>query len=259
MANYNRKWTDEMLFEVAATFSTRKKFAVSNGGAYKTAVSRGILDEVCVHMEQQHIKWTDEMLFDAVTDYTTRHDFKKGNRKAYDVAHHRGILNQVCANMELQHTKWTDEILAATAAEFGTRVDFLKANRKAYQMASHRGILDQVCVHMERGIGGFNPNIPGQVYIVSLESPVQSYIGFGISNDHKQRIKDHIRTANREGFSLTTIKVINFEIGKDSANLELKLKRNLPIVDTGLVGFKTEAILALDHNKLEGMLHDSYI
>lgn len=249
------KWTDEMLFEAAVGFNTRWEFQKGNNKAYQAAIYRGLLDRVCNHMKVCLTNWTDEMLFEAAANFETRDAFAIGNTNAYDAALRRGALDRICQHMILQYKVWTDEMLFEAACEFNTRSAFASGNMNAYYMALRRGLLGQVCAHMKRGVNGFNPEEPGAVYIVALDNPVQSYIGFGISNDVEYRLGQHHKNSNREGFSLTVLRVINFDNGKDAYNLELKLKRNLPIVNAGIDGFRTEAILASDYAKLEELIY----
>lgn len=248
------KWTDEMLFEAALEFDTRWAFQKGNNKAYQAASYRGLLDRVCNHMKVCLTNWTDEMLFDVAAEFETREAFAVGNTNAYDAAFRRGLLDRICQHMVLQYKVWTDEMLFDAACEFNTLSEFAAGNMNAYYIALRRGLLGQVCAHMERGRNGFNPDKPGQVYIVHLDSPVQPYIGFGISNDYKHRIKGHVTNVSRYGFSLALLKVLHFDIGKDAADLEFRLKQNLPIVNVGVDGFRTEAILASDYHKLEEII-----
>jgi len=254
-------WSDEMLFAAAVEFKTRSEFRSKNNKAYQIAVKRGIIDKVCAHMDYQITYWTDEMLVCAAKNYSTRGEFQKGSIKAYNVAHNRWLLNIICSHMKNPPlmTEWTNEMIFEAATKYNTRWEFQKGDQAAYFAAFRRGIVDQICINMERGVTGFNPDEPGSVYVVALDSITKSYIGFGISNDSKYRLNQHVLNASKHGFSLAVLKVVEFENGKDAADLELKLKRNLPIVDTGLAGFRTEAVLASDHNKLEDMLYDNSI
>lgn len=248
-------WTSEMIFDAASKFRTRSEFR--NNPAYNRAIYHGILDQVCAHMDYQVIYWTDEMLTEAAKVYNTRGEFQKGNRKAYDIAHMRGLLDTVCSHMQAppEMTDWTDEMIFNAASKFDTRYAFQKGDQAAYFAAYRRGIVDEICTNMERGIFGFNPGKPGQLYIVRLYNQIHSYIGFGISNDYKHRLTQHTRTAKQYKLSLSVMKIIEFENGKDAADLELKLKRYLPIVDVGMPGFQTEAILASDYHKLEEIIY----
>jgi hypothetical protein len=250
------KWTYEMLLSVALEFETRHDFEKGNSGAYQSAQNRGLLDQVCQHMKPILTNWTSAMLQEAALKFKTRKEFKGENQNAYAVALRRGLLDRICQHMEPQHTKWSDEMLQDATIGFETRCDFKRGNRNAYEAARNRGLLDKICLHMKRGVTGFNPDEPGALYIVTLDSPVYSYIGFGISNYIDTRLKNHYSNANLYGYSLTILNVLDFKNGKDAADLERKLKINLPIVDTGVPGFRTEAILVSDYNKLEELINN---
>jgi hypothetical protein len=202
-------------------------------------------------MGYKYTYWTDEKISAEALKFTTRGSFAIGNKAAYQAAYKRGILEEVCSHMEPILTYWTEEMIAEAALQFDTRVEFGISNPNAYTAAKTRGIMDQICLHMRRGKSGFDPNKPCQFYVVRLDNPKQSYIGFGISTRLNGRMRDHIRNVKAEGFSLTILQVLDFQKGKDAYRLERKLKEELPITTAGVTGFRTEAILASDYDKLK--------
>lgn len=249
-----RSWDVQSIRESAMQFKTRGDFMMFNHPAYKAALRRGILDEVCAHMVGGNAYWSDDSLQVEALKYDTRSAFILGSNSAYQTAIKRGVLDKVCAHMHNKLTHWTNEMLEVEANKFSTRTDFARGSSSAYVVALKRGILDKICTNMERGKQGFDPSKVGYLYVVILDGTPCSYVGFGITNYPKTRITNHMRVCNESGFLLTVLKVLKFDIGKDAYDLELSLKQNLPIVNSGVDGFKTEAILPSDIDMLYGML-----
>lgn len=237
------KWTDDMLAQAASEFTTRYAFQKQNNRAYDAAKRRGLLDKICKHMKQSYTYWTDDMLMTEAKKYTTRGELKNKNIVVYQLATTRGILDSICSHMTPVYTNWTNEMIKEEANKYTNRLAFQKGNENAYASARSRGILDEVCQHMVRGKSGFDPTKPSVLYLVILDSPHECYVGFGVSNKFERRLNDHIRNSNRAGFSFVVVDIIEFKNGKDASDIERKLKHTLPIVDSGVDGFKTEAVL----------------
>src|SRR5690554_6981111 len=96
----NKKWNYELLHKTALMYETRYEFQKGSPNAYCACKRRGILDDVCSHMEYVRTYWTDGMLRDEARKYKTRFEFKKGSKSAYNTCHRRGILNDICSHME---------------------------------------------------------------------------------------------------------------------------------------------------------------
>ena len=95
-----KKWTDKMLRDEALKYKTRGEFVKGSESAYRLSRKRGILDNVCKHMEYKYIYWTDKMLLSEARKYNTRRKFEKENVSAYDISRKRGILDNLCKHME---------------------------------------------------------------------------------------------------------------------------------------------------------------
>lgn len=249
-----RHWDYESIRKSALEFNTRSEFITMNRPAYKAALRRGIVDEVCSHMTVQKTYWSNDDLQKEARKYDTRRNFSLQNNGAYQTAIKRDILDSICSHMHPQLTYWTDEMLADEADKFSTRSDFARGSASAYVVALNRGILDNICADMRRGKHGFDPSKVGYLYVVRLDGILSSFVGFGITNYPKTRISDHTHTCNESGFSLTLLKILKFDVGKDAYNLELKLKQTLPIVSSGVEGFKTEAVMLSDIKMLYDLL-----
>ena len=71
-----------------------------------------------------------------------------------------------------------------------------------------------------------------------------SFIGFGISNNLKLRLKLHKIELKKFGFYVKDIKTFHTELGEHSLWLERLIKKEMRevILNTKIPGFKTEAI-----------------
>lgn len=145
---YNR-WTDDELAAEVLKYPTRGELKKGSPSAYFAAYRRGLLDQICSHMEPTRRLRTDEELAAEALPYSTRGEFCKGSPAAYQAARKRGILDKICGHMEHVLIYWTDEDLAAEALPHSTRIDFQRGSAYAYIAALRRGILDQICSHME--------------------------------------------------------------------------------------------------------------
>lgn len=96
------KWTDEDLVQEALKYKTRSAFCNDSNGAYNIALRRGVLDEICAHMQVSNIhpKWTKEELMQEALKYETRGAFFRKSNNAYQAARKRGILDEICAHMK---------------------------------------------------------------------------------------------------------------------------------------------------------------
>ena len=93
------RWTEQMLIEEALKYNNRSDFQSANSGAYKSAIRKGILNDVCSHMIYKLINWDEKMIRKEALKYNTRNDFKNGSN-AYRSAQRKGILDDVCSHMK---------------------------------------------------------------------------------------------------------------------------------------------------------------
>lgn len=87
---------------------------------------------------------------------------------------------------------------------------------------------------------GFNPKLKSDFYVYEIYSQGAMYIGFGITNRWRRREVEHALQLKRCGATWNVLFVISMA-GVDAQKIESTIKRTLPIVDTGIPGFKTEA------------------
>lgn len=79
---------------------------------------------------------------------------------------------------------------------------------------------------------GFKPNLPASLYVVETDT----FTGFGISNECEVRLAEHSRKVKIKKFIR-----FDFSEGRRAQQVEKILKKNLPIFDSGIAGFRTEA------------------
>lgn len=78
-------WSKSRIKDTAKSFQTRTKFKDAHPSAYAAALRKGILDEVCAHIQNpMHPSgyWTEENIFRAAKSFTTRSEFKKYHSRA---------------------------------------------------------------------------------------------------------------------------------------------------------------------------------
>lgn len=109
-------------------------------------------------------------------------------------------------------------------------------------------IWDGVPHDMLKGVGcpkcakyGFDITKSATMYVYRFAS----YYGFGVTNDMTERNKDHKRTFKTSKLPFDLVKTYQGS-GKYMLGMEKHLKGTLPIYNTGIKGFKTEAVLEED-------------
>lgn len=123
-------------------------------GAYYAARKKGLLDQVCAHMERQVNPagyWTKERVLREAKKYQTRVAFQKGSTAAHQKAWKQGWLEEVSAHMDeirKPNGYWTLGRIRKEAKKYGTRTEFMKRAVSAYNRAQKNGWLDEVCSHM---------------------------------------------------------------------------------------------------------------
>lgn len=144
-----RKLTNDLILEIAKSFSTVTSFQRADGSAYKAARERGILEEACNHMQRAHRSFSDSDLESIAALYQNRQDFRNMDKGAYHAALKRGLLEKVCAHMPRIQGQWTKARITELAKEFKTRRSFQLAHPSAYSAAQRLKCVDEICVHME--------------------------------------------------------------------------------------------------------------
>lgn len=96
---------------------------------------------------------------------------------------------------------------------------------------------------------GFHKDRPAVFYVYVFGD----YCGFGITGDYKTRSNTHKRNFKKSNMSFDVVLLLHCS-GEQAYVLEKIIKQNLPKVNTGVEGFKTEAIHADDKAKLLDMI-----
>lgn len=110
-------WTKSRLVKIAQKYFTRNDFHLHDDTAYRAAQARGLLDEICEHMEYQVLPrnyWTKERIIAEAKKYTTRSAFMNKAGGACSRAQKEGWLDEVCAHMEVVDHGWLHCIYAIT-------------------------------------------------------------------------------------------------------------------------------------------------
>lgn len=89
---------------------------------------------------------------------------------------------------------------------------------------------------------GFKPHLPAFFYLFLLEKENNLALGFGITNNFKQRIISHNVVFKKTKTKATLIKKAFFENGSAAVSLEKLLKQHPSIKDFGIEGFKRECL-----------------
>lgn len=84
---------------------------------------------------------------------------------------------------------------------------------------------------------GFNPAKDSVFYVYTFGK----YVGFGISNTFEKRHNQHLSSFKKAGATANLLATYNLS-GESAQSLESNVKRTLPITNTGIEGFKTEAV-----------------
>jgi hypothetical protein len=99
----SKNWNNlENLKKEALKYNNKIDFIKNSPEAYKAAWRRGVLDEICSHMNTLwEKKWGDkEKIKLEALKYSRRSDFKKNSSGAYHAAKVLGILDEVCFHMK---------------------------------------------------------------------------------------------------------------------------------------------------------------
>jgi hypothetical protein len=147
-----RVLTKELVSEIARSFSTIKEFQCADESAYKAALRRGWLEEVCAHMIRHYRDTFDkETVASLASKFRKRSDFARSDSSAYSAARKNGWLDDVCCHMGRPiNDEWNKFEISGIAKKFSSRSEFARCQNGAYQAANARGWLDEVCEHMEK-------------------------------------------------------------------------------------------------------------
>jgi hypothetical protein len=233
----------------ASKYSKRYDFQKYSLASYLKAYKEGWIDEICSHMDVLKNYFSIDYCASEALKYSKRIDFQKQSPNVYLKALREGWLETICGHMLTMKNYYTIED-CMVSLEYTTRVEFKRKSPKQYRKACESGWIDEICSHMGSYKGGYNKDKPGYFYTVGLTTKIGEYVGFGITNYLDERLYSHKRNCDKEGFDFTLLSSVYYEDGGKAYKLERYLKDNLPIVNAGITGFKTEAILKSNQHLL---------
>jgi len=143
-----KKWDIESLKVEALKYSSRKDFKKYSMGAYSTTIKKGVIDDICSHMDEIRTKWTKELIKKESLKYNNRTDFREKIPGAYQACKRLGILDEVCLHMREVRHQWNEESITQEALKYKTRKEFEIGKGAAYRIARELGIIDKICSHM---------------------------------------------------------------------------------------------------------------
>lgn len=234
-------WDEQKVKREASRHSTRVEFINASPQAYSAARRLGVLDDVCSHMQPIFTHWSVDAVRVEAQKYTTRSEFASKAYSAYQAGRRLGVLDDVCSHM-IPAFQWGVEELVAVVNNCSTLTELIKTRPEVYKALQSRGILREITFRLPRGRNGFKPDLVSDFYVYKISFRHAEFIGFGITNDMATRHRHHVRSITRHGGVSELL--FSYKIsGRRAASLERTLKQTLPIVDTGVPGFRTEATL----------------
>lgn len=131
---HNRKWHEDILRKEALKYNTRSQFQLLSTGAYKSARRRGLLDEICGHMEPYDSKkmsriktvWTKDRILEAAKTCKYRSEFKEKFNTAYIGARRMKILSKCCKHMKYKSNSTPEMEMKETVKGWFPTADSLK-------------------------------------------------------------------------------------------------------------------------------------
>lgn len=225
MEQPRRDLTDDYVAEVAMQYGNRRAFKDGDQSVYQAARKRGILDNVCAHMQLKKRRMSDVKIAEIASGYSSRVEFMRGDSGAYQTACKRGILDEICAHMDYRETRrLSDEELREIAKQYATRSDLQWGDWGAYVTAFRREMLDDICAHMPPNPCGFRMDKPAVVYQFRMELPGGEVIyKVGITN-RKPSIRLTMMGLS-PGVKATLTHCIKFAHGRDARMTEKLLHR----------------------------------
>ena len=152
-----------------------------------------------------------------------------------------------------KNTSWTVDMIQDEAFKYKSRWEFNKGSVSAYHTALKKGILDKICSHMPQAMSGYDKTKAGSIYLIIIDD---KYLGYGITGDLNQRLKEHKRNldlANRHHYLFASA---TFEDGQIPLDIENEIKEKFVQVDLEVEGFRTEATKAEHLDEILDIIHN---
>jgi len=142
-------WTEEKIKEVAASCFNKAELKHAYYGAYKAAVSSGLINDLFPYAGKKVAirKWGEVKIRNEAANYNTKREFEVGCPSAYVAANkrHPGLLSELFgSNYSPVQSKWDEIEIRKEAAKYGSRKDFARGSHGAYNMARKLNLADQL-------------------------------------------------------------------------------------------------------------------
>ncbi len=237
----HRIHTEESLAKLARQYQSRSSFSKNERAAYNIALNRKILDKITAHMPRLvKPEWKYGELEKLANLCNTRQEFKTLYPSAHSSAKRRKLLDQLFVGKKKYAIPKTKAEVLEISKKYKTRVDFQKKDGGSYNNALRNGFLEEACAHMAPA-QKFRPELPSIFYVLTINSnELGSFIGYGITNDWSDRLRDHRLSLRKEGMSITDMKIFNLESGYIAKKIEDTFKASFPLLAINVRGFKKE-------------------
>ena len=130
-----RKLSNEILQQIALKYMKRSEFQRNDSSAYSVACRRGILDDICKHMESPYRYLSNIELAHIAKKYKNRLSFQRGDPGAFQTAYRRGILDEICKHMTYQSKHSLEDYTKKKCLELASKCDGMKDFEKKYSTA----------------------------------------------------------------------------------------------------------------------------
>lgn len=127
------------------------------------------------------------------------------------------------------------------------KLEYTNLNKKIIVTCPIHGDFSQNANSHIRGCGcpscgesGFNPDVPAFIYVLSIEGPVGSFTGYGITGSMERRLREHKQKLKAFGYEISEVYSAPIE-GSLARSLENKILNNFESTPQEVVGFKREA------------------
>jgi predicted GIY-YIG superfamily endonuclease len=120
-----------------------------DAGGYTLANKRGIIDEVCAHMEQGGVIWTKERCLEEALKYSRRWELGRANSACYHRILLMGWQTEAFAHMASpKNMAFSKEECLAESKKYSTPSEFAKGSPGHYMAAIKRGWKSEVFGHL---------------------------------------------------------------------------------------------------------------
>ena len=94
-------WTKEKCQEEAFKYQTRTEFRDNSASAYRIAIKKNWLNDICDHMSSNWKPagyWTKSRCHQEALKYSTRNEFNTKSKNAYSASLRKKWLNDICSH-----------------------------------------------------------------------------------------------------------------------------------------------------------------